>query len=279
MNNMNNFGGKGVCGAVIALMLSAGPMLLAQDGHEFGRFEGGGGFGTHQPTTGAPYSAVRTTTHLQTLANGTTITHTNQLKEARDSSGRTYVATVPNPAEGERGMHSFTHVFDPVSRESISWSADTKQATVVHLADAGQFHGPSGAGAGETAAGPAAGQARVGRFGGMNAGRNSGVTTESLGSKTINGLVAEGTRTTRVIPAGKMGNSEPLTITHETWFSQDLKIELMRTDTDPRFGTTTVQVTNVDRNEPSAALFQAPAGFAVKERTMGQQRGGGFEAQ
>jgi hypothetical protein len=277
MNYMKNFGGKGVCGAVVALMLSAGPMLLAQDGHEFGRFEGGGGFGVHQPTTGAPYSAMRTTTHLQTLANGTTITHTNQLKEARDSSGRTYVATVPNPAEGERGMHSFTHVFDPVSRESISWSADSKQATVVHLADAGQFQGARGAGTGDAAAGPAAGQ---GRFRGMNAGRNSGVTTESLGSKTINGLVAEGTRTTRVIPAGKMGNSEPLTIVHETWFSQDLKIELMRTDTDPRFGTTTVQVTNVDRSEPNAALFQAPAGFAVKERTMAPRGGqrGGFQA-
>jgi hypothetical protein len=43
----------------------------------------------------------------------------------------------------------------------------------------------------------------------------------------------------------------------------------MRVDTDPRFGTTTTELTNISREEPSAALFQAPAGFTVKERTPG----------
>jgi hypothetical protein len=262
-------------------------MVLAQGGHEFGRFEGGGFGGMHAPVAGAPYTAVRTTTHVETLANGSTITHTEQVKEGRDSSGRTFVTTVPNAAEGPRGLHSFTHVFDPVSHESISWSADSKQATVVHLPEANQFHGARGdrAGAGgATAAGSAdiaapGGPAAVG--GGRFHGEANQATKESLGTKTIGGVVAEGTRTTRVIAAGKMGNSEPLTMTHEVWVSQDLKVELARTDTDPRSGTTTMEVTNLDRAEPSAALFQAPAGFAVKEHTMERNGGprGGFQPE
>jgi hypothetical protein len=93
---------------------------------------------------------------------------------------------------------------------------------------------------------------------------------ESLGSKTIGGVVADGTRSTRVIPAGAHGNDQPLTITHEAWVSSDLKIEVMRTDSDPRSGTTTMELTNIERSEPPASLFQAPAGYTVQEHTFGR---------
>jgi hypothetical protein len=277
---MSRMRGRVVIGlAGLALALGMAPALTAQaPSVAVGRgagpgiaagFDGGGfhGFGMRAPVTGAPYSALRTTTRVETLANGSTITHTNQVKEARDSSGRTYLASVPNAAEGGEA-HSFVRVFDPVSRESISWSANAKQATVIHLPEPGQYAGARGFAAGANG-GPA-------RF----RGNSDAVTTESLGSKTINGVVADGTRVTRVIAAGKMGNSEALTITHDTWVAQDLKLEVERVDTDPRYGTTTVEVTNLSREEPSAALFQAPAGLAVKEMTRGAGRGGfgGFEA-
>jgi hypothetical protein len=238
--------------------VGVGPEIIA--GIEGAEFRG---FGMRAPVTGAPYSALRTTTRVQTLANGTTITHTSQVKEARDSSGRTYLENLPNAGEGGEAR-SFVRVFDPVSHVSISWSSGGKQATVVHLPEPGQFGGAREVAAGENGGRP---QLR----------RNSEVTMESLGTKTIGGVVADGTRVTRVIAAGKIGNSEALTITHDTWVSADLKIELERVDTDPRSGTTTVEVTNLSREEPSAALFQAPAGFAVKELTPGAGRGG-FEA-
>jgi hypothetical protein len=255
--------------ASLAFAMAAVPVLVAQaPSLEVGRgpgagFEGGGfhGFGMHAPVTGAPYSALRTTTHVQTLANGSTITHTTQVKEARDSNGRTYMETLPSTTPGEGPSRSFVHVFDPVNRVSISWSAESKQATVTHLPDPAQFADARGPRTGEAAA--------AGRF----RGNVPAATTESLGSKTINGLVVEGTRTTRVIPAGAHGNSEELTITHDSWVSSDLKLEVERVDTDPRSGTTTVEVTGVSREEPSAALFQAPAGFAVKETTVGARHG------
>jgi hypothetical protein len=278
----------GVAGLALAgltVAMCAAPMLTAQAanvGVERGAgpgitagFDGGGfhGFGMRAPVTGAPYSAIRTTTRVETLANGSTITHTSQVKEARDSSGKSYLESLPSATEGGQA-HSFVRVFDPVNRVSISWSSNAKQATLVHLPEPanfgpGQFAGARGMAAGENA-GANESPARFRR-------NSDAVTTESLGSKTINGIVADGTRVTRVIGAGKMGNSEALTITHDTWVAQDLKLEVERVDTDPRFGTTTVEVTNLSREEPSPALFQAPAGFAVKEMTMGARRGG-FEA-
>jgi hypothetical protein len=268
---MNNPGGRVAFGIVslawmagsAAVMVAQGPSLAVGRGPGAG-FEGAGfhGFGAaHTPVTGAPYSAVRTTTHVQTLANGSTITHTMQVKEARDSNGRTYSETLPSTMPGEGPTHSFVRVFDPVNRVSISWSAESKQATVMHMPEPGQFANARGPRAGEVA--------EEGRF----RGNAPAATTESLGSKTINGLVADGTRTTKVIPAGAHGNSEALTITHDSWVSSDLKLEVERVDTDPRSGTTTVEVTGISREEPSASLFQAPAGFAVKEMTLGARHG------
>ena len=188
---MNISHSRFVCSvASLVLALGAAPVLVAQaprvgigpgagPGPRAG-FEGGlHGFGARTPVTGAPYSALRTTTHVETLANGSTVTHTSQVKEARDSNGKTYVETVPNATERGGAAHSFVRVFDPVNRETISWSANSKQATIVHLPEPGQFAGRRGQGA--------AGPAGTGRFRG-----NNQAATESLGSKTMNGIVVDG---------------------------------------------------------------------------------------
>jgi hypothetical protein len=256
--------GKIVCGVTgLILILSGASAVNAQRGPGGPMDRGfGGGFGEFRmgsPVTGAPYSATRTITHVQKLENGATITHTMVIKEARDSNGRFYRETV-----SENPEHNVTEysVFDPVSRVSIHWSSASKQASLMHLPDPSQFQS-------RWANGPKADGAAGTRF----HGNNHPATTESLGSKTINGLVADGNRTTRVIPAGAQGNDVALTITHESWVSSDLKIELMRTDSDPRNGTTTVEVSNISRDEPAASLFQAPAGYTVQEHAPGGHRG------
>jgi hypothetical protein len=250
--------GKFLCG-VAGLALAVSPALYSQAG--FGRgFGHGAGFGEFHGavTTGAPYSATKTITHVQKLDNGTTITHTEVVKEARDSQGRTYIERLPQTTDAAAGNRTFARVFDPVTHVAISWSTNSKQATVVHLPDAK----PSGMSPMAQGTGVAGGPMRF-------HGDTQSATVENLSTKTINGVTAEGTRTTRLIPAGKQGNDQPLTVTHESWVSSDLKIAVMRVDTDPRFGTTTTELTNISRDEPSAALFQAPAGYTVKERTPG----------
>jgi hypothetical protein len=90
------------------------------------------------------------------------------------------------------------------------------------------------------------------------------VKTESLGTQTVAGVAAEGTRITRTIPAGQVGNAAPLVITIERWYSPELQTDVMRKEVNPQFGQTTFQLTNVVRAEPEASLFQVPSTYTVK---------------
>jgi len=78
-------------------------------------------------------------------------------------------------------------------------------------------------------------------------------------------VLVQGTRITHTIPAGSIGNEQPIVITSETWFSPDLKVLVMSKSNDPRMGETTYKLTNIQRSEPSAALFQVPADYTIKE--------------
>jgi hypothetical protein len=99
--------------------------------------------------------------------------------------------------------------------------------------------------------------------------------TELLGTQTINGIVAEGTRTTHIIPAGQIGNEKALQVVSERWYSVDLQIVLKSTRTDPRTGTTTYTVTSIQRTEPAATLFAVPAGYSVQAGGRGPGGPGG----
>jgi hypothetical protein len=91
------------------------------------------------------------------------------------------------------------------------------------------------------------------------------VRIETLDPKEIEGVRAEGTRTTRTIPAGAMGNQLPIEIVNERWFSPELKVVLMTRRYDPRFGETVYRLTNLVRGEPSADLFKVPADFKTED--------------
>ena len=95
------------------------------------------------------------------------------------------------------------------------------------------------------------------------------VAKETLPPREIEGIRAEGTRTTMTIPAGAMGNVLPIEVVAERWYSPELQIVLMTKRTDPRFGETIYRLTNIDRSEPAAELFSVPAGFKIEEMRPG----------
>jgi hypothetical protein len=115
---------------------------------------------------------------------------------------------------------------------------------------------------------------RPGRGGNRSAASDPNVVTEALAMQTINGVQAAGTRVTRTIPAGQIGNAQPIQVVRETWQAPDLKVPVMTKTTDPRFGTTTTQLINITRSEPDPSLFQTPADYTV---TKG--RGPGMRGQ
>jgi TonB family protein len=91
------------------------------------------------------------------------------------------------------------------------------------------------------------------------------VETESLGKQMIEGVEAEGRRTVRTIPAGQIGNEQPIQIVHERWYSPELQVVVMTRNSDPRMGETTYRLTNISRTEPAATLFQVPTDYTIKE--------------
>ena len=88
--------------------------------------------------------------------------------------------------------------------------------------------------------------------------------TESLGTKTIEGVQAEGTRTTFEIPAGDLGNDKPIEVVTETWYSPELQVIVMSRHIDPIAGEHIFRLTNIKRAEPPPDLFTVPAGFRVE---------------
>ncbi|MBZ5585142.1 MAG: hypothetical protein LAQ30_23625, partial [Acidobacteriia bacterium] len=91
------------------------------------------------------------------------------------------------------------------------------------------------------------------------------VKTEDLGRQTIEGVPAEGSRTTMTIPAGQIGNEQPIQIVTERWFSPDLNTVVLFKHSDPRTGETLYRLAGINRAEPAAAMFQPPADYSVKD--------------
>jgi hypothetical protein len=90
--------------------------------------------------------------------------------------------------------------------------------------------------------------------------------TESLGQKMIEGVMADGTRTTTVIAAGAIGNVQPITIVSEQWFSEDLQVLVLTRHSDPRSGESTYRLTGIVRAEPDRSLFEVPPDYTVREQ-------------
>jgi hypothetical protein len=86
---------------------------------------------------------------------------------------------------------------------------------------------------------------------------------ESLGSRVIEGIECEGTRTSMTIPAGQIGNELPITMTTDRWYSPKLQADVLVKSYDPRSGENTYKLVGIDQAEPPASLFQVPADYSI----------------
>ncbi|HLJ50682.1 MAG TPA: hypothetical protein VKU01_31935 [Bryobacteraceae bacterium] len=219
--------------------------------------------GRTKTVTGAPYTAQAITESTQVLADGNRISRKNTASFARDSEGRTrneqklsFVG--PWPTEGKDS--TVITINDPVAKANYILQPNDRTAVKSAF--------------GETAE-PALQvremKERTAKLlaekkaidGGLSA--QPSVKTESLGSQSFDGVMAEGKRVTETIAAGAIGNEKPIDIVNETWFSQDLQTVVMSKHSDPRTGDTVYQLTNIQRGEPSPTLFQVPSDYNVRE--------------
>jgi hypothetical protein len=227
----------------------------------FGGFGGRGpgllGAGPRTPVTGAPYSATETLTTQQTLSTGNQISRTQQATVARDNQGRisTSETITPSAASG-KAPFTIQTIFDPVAGYRYELNSSTMIAIQTSLPKP-----PTGTPPTRT----------------PPTGANAPVrTTASLGTSTINGVLATGTQITETIPAGSaLGNAQPIQIVRTTWVSTALTVPVEIKTVDPRFGTRDLEVTNIATSEPSASLFLVPAGYTIKQSGHGEGGPGG----
>jgi hypothetical protein len=214
--------------------------------------------------TGAPYSGVEVRSSSQALTNGTVIQHQDSTKVARDSQGRVRRESTRTAPDGT--AQTRITISDPVAGMVYDLDPSTKTAfsRPAHFPTQQQTsQNPTGSGRG--ARQPAQASANIKR--------------ESLAAQSINGVIASGTRITHTIPAGTIGNSAAIETVHETWMADDLKVPVRSRMTDPRTGTTTMELQNLLRGEPDASLFTVPSDYTVKKAFGGPggrgPRGGG----
>ncbi len=209
----------------------------------------------------APYSATVTTEFTQTLADGNRIHRTTTGAAYRDSEGRTRMeqTVVLGPLGEKGGSRQMVVIRDPVAGTMYTLYPEDKVVVKMPPPPA-----PPALGGG------AMRQHAAGVPGGMVA-HTQEFKTESLGTKAVEGVNAEGTRTTVTIPAGQVGNERAIEMVDERWYSPQLKVTVMSRHSDPRMGETVYRLTNINQAEPARALFEAPGDYTVKEAPAGRR--------
>jgi len=211
---------------------------------------------------GAPYSADLITETTQTLADGNRIHQTITEHVSRDSEGRTRREPSLNSLNSlapNSHLPSVIFVNDPVAGVNYALSSRDHTATRSTWPRPGARSGQARSNGGP----PPGGRNRF----------NQNVKTESLGRQVIEGVPADGTRTTLTIPAGQIGNEQPIQIVTESWYSSDLQEVVLRKRSDPRTGESTFRMANLNRSEPSPSLFQVPADYKIMD-SVRQPRNG-----
>lgn len=246
-------------------------------------------------TRDKPYAAEAVTEFVQILGDGNRIVRKSSARLFRDSEGRTRREELGDSGDQERSSVVITDplagssfVLNPAARTATKLPAmfarveggtismqpsssvtvtRTESQPKVEVIAVPAASGRGGAPQVEWTAGTQATTFAMSGGRMMITGAVGGETTkEDLGQQTIEGVTATGTRTTTVIPAGAMGNEQPITVLSEQWFSADLGVLVMTRHSDPRVGDTTYRLLGISRNEPDRALFQVPSDYTVQDR-------------
>ena len=282
--------------SISILILAAASCALAQGGGDVlyqttGRAVSISSFqkGPAAPVTGAPYSATISNETTQTLEDGSHIVQTMNGNVARDSQGRTR-QDAPLPAIGNLSATNAPHLVfiqDPVAQVSYTLDLTDKTAqkmTIPPSPSSGAMasgtagaetagpvfmmqlqNGQTTAPAGPMSPPPPAPNATVMMQKAIMIDDSAQVSTEDLGSETMQGVAVTGTRSTRTIPAGQIGNDAPISIVTEVWMSAELKTVVYSKRSDPRMGVQTFQLSNITRTEPDPSLFTVPTGFSIAD--------------
>lgn len=70
-----------------------------------------------------------------------------------------------------------------------------------------------------------------------------------------------------IIPVATLGNDRDIKLVDERWFSDDLRSLVKSINSDPRFGVTTYELTNIVQSDPDHSLFAIPSNYTLVEQS------------
>jgi hypothetical protein len=229
---------------------------------------------------GAPFTAEATTEFTQMLSDGNRIERRFSTSLARDGKGRTRseqdVAMLGPLVVLQKGVNWSTHTFrttpgqqepeaprftvitDPI--DGVTYTLDERLKEARRSPAKIAVHSVVELNAQSIELKKVADKVEmVARHGGAS----NSLIIEPLGTRQIEGVTAEGTRMTTTIPAGQIGNLNPINMVTERWFSKELQMAVLITRRDPRSGDTVYRLTNIVRNEPPPDLFSVPSDYRI----------------
>jgi hypothetical protein len=217
---------------------------------------------------GAPFSADSVTEHVQILADGNRMGRKSTAHIFRDAVGRTrreHELTRGNVIAADGQPPRLIIISDPVGQVEYEIETQAGTARKINLPPARVMEAMqrSMGGAAPFSVLMPTSTAHRRQAEGDNAQPLPQPVREKLPSQIIEGVMAEGTRTTITIPAGEFDNDQPMVISHEEWYAPELRMIILMKHGDPRFGETSFRLTNILRGEPAAELFELPSGYKV----------------
>ena len=227
---------------------------------------------------GAPFSATLIIETEQTLSDGSSKTQKSVSLIYRDAQGRTRRDRMPpdvSEAEIASKTPQLTTINDPVAGFSylLEHRANTARRSIFSVQPEPDPNESRMIIKNSASAREGAGSSQMrpvpetsGPKQKLQSRGDAGVSDrkeESLGQREIEGITAEGTRTTMSIPAGTIGNDRPVETVVERWYSPDLKTVVLIERTDPRFGKSVFRLTSIKRADPAAALFIVPSELKI----------------
>lgn len=227
-----------------------GPGRMLEGMFEFGGLMGGFGGKT---VTGKPFQATFTVTRTETLP-GNSITNTTTGTVARSGDGSTFrdakfSAIGPWASSGKAHEYAYIRNMTMGTQYIVNVARGTFSAFPI------REHQPP--------------QGWENRRNSQSSGNetvadNPNATYKDPVTNAVYSNVDD-RKITRTIPAGEIGNLNPIVTTTERWYSNDLDVLLMETRSDPRFGTSTYQLSNIGLS-PSASLFAPDPSFKEVQR-------------
>jgi len=201
----------------------------------------------------APFSSTTTTEWTRTLEDGTVIKTHLLAHIARDSKGRVYrerCSFVPANVDPSSHLNE-VHIYDPVGKFQMRCGLRARQCVVSNYTPQTFFDTiPEGSFADGT------------RY----------LKREFLGTQTISGLSVTGTRETKTINPGVIGNDRALNLSREFWYNAELQTNLKVIRDEPGTGRQVITLSEISRDEPNPEIFKMPFGYTVLDTRSGKSR-------